>query len=245
MCYSGICAWEDYMGDCRFPYNKVVRDKYPVPVCGLPCEEDAEEQIKYFDEVYADIQDILKQEKMKKTIKNIIKPENGIETVICDNQDFIDGCSYGKPRKGHPEGQVIYHIKEVLENIEKFYPEDNDREELRLIAILHDTFKHKVDRNQQRTGENHHGMIARRFAENYPIKNNVLDIIQRHDDAFKAWQKGGWHNDWYKAERNANLLIQGLLTEGHLDLYVKFFHCDNATGDKEQENYDWFVNLIK
>jgi len=43
----------------------------------------------------------------------------------------------------------------------------------------------------------------------------------------------------------ANSLINGLLVEGYLDLYVKFFHCDNATGDKSQENYEWFKNLIK
>ena len=181
----------------------------------------------------------------KQEIKTIIKPENGIEEAIISHDDVILGCNYGKKRPGHPEGKIIYHIKEVLENIEKFYPNDNDREELRLIAILHDTFKHKVDRKKTRTGENHHGMLARRFAEKYPMKNNVLDIIQRHDDAFKAWQKGGRHNNWYKAERSANQLIQGLLIEGCLDLYVKFFHCDNATGDKEQENYNWFIDLIK
>ena len=181
----------------------------------------------------------------KQEIKTIIKPENGIEEAIINNDDFIEGCFYGKVRSGHPEGKIIYHIKEVLENIDKFYPEDNDREELRLITILHDTFKHKINNDKQRSGENHHGMLARRFAEKYPIKNHVLIIIQRHDDAYNSWQKGGRHDNWYEAERSANQLIQGLLIEGCLDLYVKFFHCDNATGDKEQENYNWFINLMK
>ena len=35
------------------------------------------------------------------------------------------------------------------------------------------------------------------------------------------------------------------MLEGTVDLYLKFYRCDNATGDKEQENYDWFKSLIK
>lgn len=181
----------------------------------------------------------------KEEIKKIIKPENGIEEAIIGNEYFIEGCQYGKPRKGHPEGQVIYHIKEVLENVDEFYSEDEDRSKLRLLAILHDSFKHKVDRTKPRVGENHHGMIARRFASSYPISNDVLVILEKHDDAFKAWQKGGRHGNWYKAENTAKQLIEGLIIEGYLDLFVKFFKCDNQTGDKQQDNYEWFINLIK
>ena len=182
---------------------------------------------------------------MSDLVKDIIKPENGIETAIVGNADFIQGALYGKPRRGHPEGQVIYHIKEVLENIDKFYGEDDeDYEDLRIIAILHDTFKHKVDQTKPKAGENHHGMIARRFAENFPIHENVLQVIEHHDDAYNAWQKGGRHGDWYAAKKKATNLINALLIEGCLDLYVKFYRCDNATGDKSQENYDWFTELI-
>ena len=94
---------------------------------------------------------------MNKLINEIIKPENGRETAICDDAEFQKGAMYGKPRYGHPEGAVIYHIKEVLENIDKFYNDDEDRENLRLIAISHDTFKHKVDQTKPKAGENHHG----------------------------------------------------------------------------------------
>lgn len=181
----------------------------------------------------------------KQEIKTIIKPENGIEEAIIADAEFIKGCNYGKSRPGHPEGQIILHIKEVLENIDKFYADDNDRENLRFIAIIHDTFKYKVDKNKHKSGENHHAMIARRFAEKFirDIKTHI--IIELHDEAYNAWSMGGRRGNWYKAERRANQLIQGLLIEGCLDLYVKFFHCDNKTGDKEQENYEWFINLIK
>ena len=181
---------------------------------------------------------------MNKLIKDIIKPQNGIEEAIIADADFIAGAMYGKSRPGHPEGQVIYHIKEVLENIEKFYGEDEDKEDLRLIAILHDTFKNKVNQNLPKSGENHHGMIARRFAEKFPIHQYILTVIQYHDDAYNAWSAGGRHGDWYKAKKRATNLINALEIEDCLDLYLKFYHCDNATGDKSQENYEWFLTLV-
>jgi len=178
------------------------------------------------------------------SIKKMIKPENGIETAIVSDAEFIVGVNYGKSRPGHPEGQVIFHIMEVLANVDK-YANAEDRSDLRLIAILHDSFKYKVDRSKPRVGENHHGMLARRFAEKYIKNQDLLLILQRHDDAYHAWQKGGRHGDWYKAEKHADSLIQGLLIEGCLDLFVKFYFCDNQTGDKTQDNYDWFVKLIQ
>ena len=113
---------------------------------------------------------------MKTTIKQIVKPENGIEVAIVSHADFIEGASYGKPRSGHPEGKVIYHVKEVLENIDKFYADDDKRTELRLIALVHDTFKHKVDQRKPKVGENHHGTIARVFTQEFTHDAGVLKI---------------------------------------------------------------------
>ena len=182
---------------------------------------------------------------MKTIIKQIVKPENGIEIAIVSNADFIEGCSYGKIRPGHPEGKVIYHIKEVLDNIDKFFGESDDREALRLIALVHDTFKHKVDHKKPKVGDNHHGTIARVFAQQYTQDHMVLQIIEKHDEAYNAWSVGGRRGEWYKAEERANKLIQGLRIDGGLGLYIKFYKCDNATGDKEQDNYYWFIDLIK
>ena len=180
-----------------------------------------------------------------KTVKQILKPENGIETAIVSDADFIEGCNYGKPRPGHPEGKVVYHVEEVLKNIDEFYGEDPDRSDLRLIALTHDTFKHKVDRNKPKVGANHHGTIARVFTQKFTQDHQLLMIIEKHDEAYNSWSVGGRRGDWYKAERRANQLIQGLLIDGGLGLYIKFYKCDNRTGDKEQDNYDWFIGLIK
>jgi len=57
MCYSGKCTWEDHMGDCRFPTIKVVRDKYPLPVCEIGDETEAERQRT--QEIIAEIKKLL------------------------------------------------------------------------------------------------------------------------------------------------------------------------------------------
>lgn len=95
-----------------------------------------------------------------------------------------------------------------------------------------------------KVGENHHGMIARRFAEKFQMHNDVYVVIEMHDDAYNAWSKGNRHGDWYGAEKKATNLINGLSIENCLDLFIKFYCCDNFTGDKSNDDYEWFVNLI-
>lgn len=180
---------------------------------------------------------------MNKLIENIIKPENDTEKNIIANSDFIEGVLYGEIRRGHPEGKIIYHIKEVLANVDKYCNEAN-RSDLRLISMFHDTFKHKVDRTKSKFGENHHGMIARRFAEKFIKNNDLLKIIELHDEAYNAWLKGDRKNDWTGAIKRANDLISKLLLEDILDLYLTFYRCDNETGDKTQECYVWFKKQI-
>ena len=58
MCYSGRCYWEDFMGDCRFPHQKEVREKYKYPVCGMNVQSKEEQE--YVDDVVKDVHAILK-----------------------------------------------------------------------------------------------------------------------------------------------------------------------------------------
>jgi hypothetical protein len=58
------------------------------------------------------------------------------------------GVAWGTPRSGHPEGAVIHHIVAVLENVDRVALDDGDRARLRLIALVHDTFKCDVDRSR-------------------------------------------------------------------------------------------------
>jgi len=175
-------------------------------------------------------------------IEKIIKAETELEKRIISDEDFIDGVMWGKPRNGHPEGQVIYHIGHVLKNVDKYATPDN-REALRLIAIVHDSFKYKVDRSKPKSGENHHAMIARRFAQRYIQDKEILDIIELHDEAYNSWCKGDRNNDWYRAEKRATQLIDRL--GDSINLYLTFYRCDNESGGKDGADYTWFSELCK
>lgn len=168
--------------------------------------------------------------------------ETELEQQIITSPEWVEGALWGEPRPGHPEGAVIYHILEVLNNVETFYGDSPLRENLRILTLIHDTFKHKVDRNLPVTGENQHGMIARRFAEQFIDDQGILNIIQWHDDAYSAWKKGAVLGDWEKANSTASKLIEAL--GKNVDLYLAFYQCDNRTGDKTQEPLEWFQNVV-
>ena len=134
------------------------------------------------------------------------------------------------------------HIEDVLGNIDLLALDRRDRERLRLVALIHDTFKHRVERGKPRTGENHHATIARRFAERFIDDSEVLDVIELHDEAYNSWVKGDRGGDWSAAVSRARNLIDRL--GDSLDFYLRFYRADNATGSKNKTPLDWFERVI-
>lgn len=172
-------------------------------------------------------------------IENILKPINDLEKSIISDTRFQTGLNYGKPRPGHPEGKIINHIKEVLLNVEKFEPDKVIREKLRLIALIHDTFKFQVDRNLPLVGENHHGFKAMKFAQDYISDLEILSIIELHDEAYNAVKK-------YIRNRNNYRVLQLIeKIKNYSYLYLKFYECDEFTGDKEHECYFIFKEFLE
>ena len=167
--------------------------------------------------------------------------ENDLERTIAADLAWQAGVQWGTPRPGHPEGAVQTHVADVLSNVDRFYGDSSHRQRLRLIALVHDAFKYQVDMDQPRTGENHHAMRARRFAERYIDDPAVLEVIELHDEAFNAWQMGHRKGRWDNARNRAERLIDRL--GGFLPLYLAFYHCDNAIEGKEADCLNWFRDL--
>lgn len=165
------------------------------------------------------------------------------ERRIAEDPEFLVGVEHGQPRPGHPEGAVKWHIADVLADIERWYAGTPQYRALRLIALVHDTFKYQVDLSQPKSGANHHGAYARRFAERYIHEAPILDVIELHDEAYNAFQHGHRRGDWAKAEQRAKRLIERLGPA--LELYRPFYRCDNETGDKSQECRAWFEALVE
>lgn len=178
---------------------------------------------------------------MTLNLKKLLKPENNLERKIVSDSEFVIGANYGEPREGHPEGQVAFHILDVLKNVDK-YSDSFNRVDLRLIALIHDTFKYKVDYSKSRKGRNHHSWIAMNFAKKYKLSKFLLQIIRMHDEAYHCWLIGSKEGDWKKAEKTAKQLIKKL--GKNLKLFLIFYKCDNFVEGKTQEHYEWFKGLI-
>lgn len=172
-----------------------------------------------------------------------IAPESELERRIVADPEWREGVRWGRPRPGHPEGSVLAHVREVLENVDRWARSPAERARLRLIALVHDAFKYRVDRSLPRTGANHHGALARTFAERHIDDPGVLEVIEHHDAAYGAWSFGRRSGRWDEAEERARALIARL--GEHLDLYLAFYRCDKHTGDKTDADLEWFEALCE
>jgi hypothetical protein len=175
------------------------------------------------------------------SLEHLLNPETDLERLLVSLPEFRHGLWWGEPRFGHPEGKVAFHVREVLQNISaipNLLPEDRTR--LRLIALAHDTFKHAESRSRPRDWTKHHGVLARRFMENYTSDIIVLDVIETHDDAYYKWLS-------QRRRPSPHSQLDSLLSRvGHcLQLYYLFFKCDTQTGDKTQAPLRWFEQVAE
>lgn len=178
----------------------------------------------------------------KDTLNLPFKLETTLECAIAADPEWLIGLEWGQSRPGHPEGKVIFHIQNVLNNIDRFFGHSNSRLSLRLIALIHDTFKYKSTYRPSSALQKSHGFWAREFAKKYIDDAAILQVIEQHDDAYKA-------SRWMTEEGNpaaAEMRAQALIAQlgGHLDLFMRFYLCDNRTADKSSEHYRWFERLV-
>jgi hypothetical protein len=169
--------------------------------------------------------------------------ETQLELDIVTDPEWQAGLKWGHPRPGHPEGQVLFHIRDVLHNIDWFLRDSNHRPNLRLIALIHDTFKYKTFQSRLSPDEQSHGYFARKFAERYISDCGILDVIELHDEAYKASLLLTRCGNRQAAEKQARALITRL--KSHITLFMQFYYCDNRTGDKSIIHYEWFEELVE
>lgn len=177
-------------------------------------------------------------------IEQLLKPENDLEHALLSDPDFQKGLFWGKPRYGHPEGKVLLHIKEVLENVDRLDVDDATRSKLRIITFVHDTFKYAEDkeRGSQRDWTKHHAVLAKRFLEQFTTDQAVLDVVELHDEAYYCWRLKMLYNRVDEGNKRLEHLIARI--GENIQLYYLFFKCDTRTGDKTQSPLYWFEKNI-
>jgi hypothetical protein len=175
--------------------------------------------------------------------KSLIPPETKLESELLSLPEFEEGYNWGKPRFGHPEGKVGFHVREVLDNVDDLDLDRPTRDSLRLITLVHDTFKYQERKVRHFQSHNHHGVLARRFMENFISEKPILDIIELHDEAYYVWRFLFLQNKPDLAWSRFDSLLKRL--DKHLPLYFLFFKCDTQTGDKIQAPLRWFEQQLK
>lgn len=176
-------------------------------------------------------------------IEEKLQPETDLEAQIIADPDFQAGLFWGKPRYGHPEGQIINHIPEVLANVDKLKISPEMRRKLRIITYVHDTFKHIEDKGTPRDWSKHHGVYARKFLEKYVDEPLLLTVTEMHDEAYYSWRLFALYNHPEKGQERLDNLLNKVGAE--LQLFYLFFKCDTQTGDKIQTPVRWFEETVK
>lgn len=164
------------------------------------------------------------------------RPESELERRLAADPVLLEGWSWGKPRKAHPEGSIGAHVGDLLATIDRWGEAEPRRSELRFIALVHDSLKNRVQYWRPRTGENHHAMRARRFAEGYTDDERLLATIELHDRPYSLWKK---------MRRRGGRVDQGRLGElieriSDVDLFIRFLELDGSHEGKNPEPIRWF-----
>ena len=160
--------------------------------------------------------------------------ETDLERALIEDPVLQEGLAWGKPRRGHPEGSVGAHVADLLATIDRWGETGKRREELRLLALVHDSLKNRVQNWRPKTGENHHAMRARRFAERYVDDERLLATIEQHDRPYDLWRKSA-----AAATSTSTRSTEMLDRIPDLDLFLRFVELDGSTEGKNHEPIRW------
>ena len=173
------------------------------------------------------------------TAEELLKPESALEQKLLTIPEFSNGLYWGTPRFGHPEGKVLFHVRDVLDNIDRLQLKNQTtRAKLRIIALVHDTFKYQESGGRHpRDWTSHHAFIARRFMEQHSSDPAILNTIQWHDEAYYCWRLSVIYRNPSDGKKRLRKLFDHIGDD--LLLYYQFFVCDTRTDGKNQAPIKW------
>ncbi len=166
--------------------------------------------------------------------------ENDVERALSRDPILLRGLTWGRPRRGHPEGSVGTHVSDLLATIELWGETGQRRSELRFVALVHDSLKYQVSTWRPKSGDNHHAMRARRFAERYTDDERLLAVIELHDRPYNLWRRRP--RRLTLDEREIDRMIERV---PDLDLFARFLELDCSTEGKNPEPVRWFEEELE
>jgi hypothetical protein len=157
-----------------------------------------------------------------------ITPETELERELLADPHLRAGLDWGAPRSGHPEGRVADHVAAMLTAIPADDPLRND---LRFLALVHDSFKAQVRPHEPWSPDNDHATLARRFAERYTSDERLLTTLKLHDEPYWIWR----HAD--APEQALRPIVE---RSPDVELFARFVELDAANEGKDLTFLWWF-----
>jgi hypothetical protein len=168
---------------------------------------------------------------------------------------YLAGLPYGRIRRGHPEGSIETHIKEVAENVDLLFEIANSelagnlpeilRLELLIAVHVHDTFKGVAKKGARIDDPESHASLARAFLAEFTDDPRLLSCVQNHDVPYSMYRNSVTHGG---IDRDR---LDGLLRDvADLHLFTLFQIADNSTIGKlpqlgEGSPTSWFIEHIR
>jgi hypothetical protein len=167
------------------------------------------------------------------------EPESDLERRLAEDPVLLEGLAWGTPRDGHPEGSVGAHVSQLLKTIDEWGETGRRRAELRFLALVHDSLKNRVQQWRRRTGENHHAMRARRFAEAYTDDERLLATIELHDRPYAIWKR--MRRTGKPQDQQLGEMLERIPDR---DLFGRFVELDGSTEGKNPEPIAWLRGVL-
>ena len=170
----------------------------------------------------------------------MMNPHEQILAEIQADQRYQQNIQWGQPRPGHPEGAIRQHIQELEVNLEQLRPRisDDDVWKLRILIHTHDTFKPEAQQDVPISHPRSHASLARQFLQEYISDDDLLAMVQLHDEPYALWHK-------HRAGRNYDQRLDALFSAiMDWDLFLTFLIIDGCTAGKSREPLIWFFSRI-
>lgn len=162
------------------------------------------------------------------------------QSIISDAR-YQANLAWGQPRPGHPEGTICAHIAELEQNLEAMRSKLSEEEywKIKLLIHTHDTFKPQAEANVGIRDPRSHASLASAFLAEYCDDNDLLTMVQLHDEPFALFRQRT-----SKGECNSERFNKLLQSVNDWSLFTAFLIIDGCTEGKGREQLHWFFGEI-
>ena len=163
-----------------------------------------------------------------------------ILTRIQADERYQRNLDWGRRRKGHPEGTLRKHIKELEGNLNSLRSKFSELDfwKLKVLIHVHDILKPDAEKGVPIVDPRSHASMAREFLSEFCDDADLLNMVQFHDEPYGLWKK------YQKSGIDEVRLARLLETIHDWDLFLAFLIIDGCTEGKSRDPLIWFFDVI-